>query len=613
MKKIFTILALALAILIPAQAQLSPVAQSINTGSERKMVRRTQTNADITLNDLVGTYEVAAESAFQGYPDEQWQLKLILDTGTENKVWLQPFMQIPGVEHASIQKIYAIFNPDEATLTIPLGQTLYGGEGMTHHIVLATVDDNDEKATPILTGDLVVDVTGTPDDILIEFNMLIGCGNIIANEWWYQAYTYTSFNKATPDPLVYIVRKDDKVTAIRAEQLFFVPIGDEYYVANTPDLVSDPVAGTYTARATSAFEGQAGEEWTVQMFYDENDKTKVWIQPILMFANLSAAEINPVYGTYDANAGTIVVPLGQTLYGGEGYDYHFVLGSIDNNYNPVIDSNLILNVDITNEGTTIEIPYVIGVGNLDEGEQGWWYQALGYTQFFKNTGALCALSDVDIITREMPTPEFNGFFRAGNMNWKFKISDDGKEYLDCTSATNFAYQGDIDLGSIYQGATGVIAHQWNVEGFMNDLGFFGETGASAPFPAYSYTFEVEGQGECEFLDIINPETGLASIGTLTLQGADGQPFETEVYWGEYDGQNLYTNLQFIATDGNYAEYNGVTPILWFLLDEQSYMLADFKDLIIVGQGMTTAPAYTKVNIYDKPVPVKMAGIKMYNK
>lgn len=191
MKKIFTILALALAILIPAQAQLSPVAKSINTGSERKMVRRAQANTDITLNDLVGTYEVAAESAFQGYPDEQWQLNLILDTGTENKVWLQPFMQIPGVEHASIQKIYAIFNPDEATLTIPLGQTLYGGEGMTHHIVLATVDDNDEQATPILTGDLVVDVTGTPDDILIEFNMLIGCGNIIANEWWYQAYTYT--------------------------------------------------------------------------------------------------------------------------------------------------------------------------------------------------------------------------------------------------------------------------------------------------------------------------------------------------------------------------------------------------------------------------------------
>lgn len=604
MKKIFAIFTLAFAFILPSFAQLAPIALEVAQPQQRKLMRRAVAATDITIDDLMGTYQVHAESAFENYPDEEWSVQFSSDPVEADKVWITPILQIPGLSATDILSVYAYYDQDEATITVPLGQCIYGGAGQQYNLVIATVD---EKFEPLTEGEVKFNVSGKPDDITIEFDFIFGAGNLEAGEWWYNAIGYTVFSKKLPDPLVYVVCKDGKTIGLRTEQLFFAEVDNEICVTNTKELSNEPLIGTYTARATSAFQGAPDEEWTVEFTYDEADQSKVWIHPFINFGGLSASEILPIFANYYPEQNSLVIPLGQTLYGGENEQHCFVLGSADNEYNPVTTGNLVLDVVSTSRGTTIEIPYILGVGDLKEGADGWWYQALGYTVLSRNTGILATLSEVDVITRQMPTPEIDGLFDNGEYYWQFQISEDGNTYDEFTTKTTHSYQGDIDMGQFYPGATGVIAHQWSIAGFMEDLGFFTQGGESKAFPAYSYKYELEGV-EYEFMEMLNAETGLISIGSITLAGQDGVEFTTDIYWGEYDGNNLYTNLQFVV-ENNVAHYNGVSAVLWFLKDDQPYLLADFKDLVIFNDKALGAPAKTQINIFDKPVPVKLAGIK----
>ncbi len=604
MKKIFAFLTLAVVFALPLSAQLAPINGEFKNNTERKMMRKSVQTNEITSADLVGTFEAHGVSAFENYPDEDWTVVFVQDAVDPNKLWITPIMQIPGVNTYEILSVYAFYDQSQGTLSIPLGQCIYGGEGQQYNIVIATTD---EEYNPLVTGDLIMTVTGKPDNIRIENSDIFGAGNIAADEWWYNALFETVFSRVLPDPLVYVVCKDGSNIGVRTEQLFFNEIDNDIYVCNSREISNDPIAGTYTAFATSAFQGGADEEWTVEITYDENDKSKVWIHPLLMFVDLDPQYIAPVYGTFDANSGSLIIPLGQTLYGGESEDYHFVLGSADNNYNPVTTGNLQLQVNNTGSKTTINIPYILGVGNLNEGADGWWYQALGYTTYTRNSGILCSLADIDIITRNIPTPEIDGFFVGGQYYWDFEISDDGNTYEQYVSATKFNYAGDIDLGSFYQGAEGVIAHSWSVNNFMADLGFFGENGVPASFMAYSYKYLYEGQ-EYEFLDILDDKTGLITIGTIELKDKDGTVFTTEVYLGDYDGQGLYTNLQFVV-ENNVAQYNGTSLVFWFMIDENPYMLADLKNVTINNTYPSGSTVPTEVNVYDAPVPVKLNGVK----
>ena len=58
MKRIFTIIAIALGLVLPMQAQHAPFSKEIKAekGIERKMIRKAPT-ADITINDIVVTYD----------------------------------------------------------------------------------------------------------------------------------------------------------------------------------------------------------------------------------------------------------------------------------------------------------------------------------------------------------------------------------------------------------------------------------------------------------------------------------------------------------------------------------------------------------------------------
>lgn len=605
MKKIFAIFTLAFAFILPSFAQLAPVALEVAQTQQRKLMRRTIAATDITFDDLMGTFQVHAMSAFEGYPDEEWPMQFSADPVEANKLWITPIMQIPGISTSEIFSVYAYYDQEEATITLPLGQSIYGGAGQQYNLVIATVD---EEYNPLTEGEVKFNVSGKPDDITIEFDFILGVGNLEGNEWWYNALSSIVITRKMPDPLVYIVCKDGKSIGLRTEQLFFAQVDNEVCVTNTKEISSSSLIGTYTAHANSAFQGSPDEEWTLEITYDEDDQSKVWIHPIVNFGSLSASEILPIYANYYPEQNSLVIPLGQVLYGAEDDEqFCFVLGSADNEYNPVTTGNLVLNVESSSRGTTIEIPYILGVGNLKEGADGWWYQALGYTVLSRNTGILATLSEVDVITRQMPTPEIDGLFDNGEYYWQFQISEDGTTYDEFTTKTTHSYQGDIDMGMFYPAATGVIAHKWSIAGFMEDLGYFTQGGESKAFPAYSYKYEVDGV-ETEFVEMLDAEKGLISIGYITLTGQDGVEFVTDIYWGEYDGNNLYTNLQFVV-ENNVAHYNGVSAVLWFLKDDQPYLLADFKDLIIFNDQAKGTPAKTQINILPQPVPVKLAGIK----
>ena len=42
------------------------------------------------LNQLLGVYNATAPSAFDGYPDENWEVSIVADDETEGKIWIQP-------------------------------------------------------------------------------------------------------------------------------------------------------------------------------------------------------------------------------------------------------------------------------------------------------------------------------------------------------------------------------------------------------------------------------------------------------------------------------------------------------------------------------------------
>lgn len=140
----------------------------------------------------------------------------------------------------------------------------------------------------------------------------------------------------------------------------------------------------------------------------------------MIFGGLYPEDINPIYGTFDESASTITIPLGQTLFSQPGYT--FIMGSVDNNYNTVTEGNL--TVTVVNDGEKfIEIPYIIGVGCVEEGDNGWWYQALGYTTLTGVEPLIAPISEIGTISREMEIPEVDGYFNEGTYKWSFTFTD----------------------------------------------------------------------------------------------------------------------------------------------------------------------------------------------
>ena len=287
---------------------------------------------------FVGKYTAYAQSAFQDYPDEEWEVNITADNSVPNKVWIQPICLFGGLEASDINPVYATYDVTKGTFTMPLGQTLFQQEGTYQMIIGATVDGSNIDTT----GSIEMQVSQSNEGITISFasDCVIGVGNAIGDEWWYQALMNVTFTRS--------INVENKVA-------MFV--------------------GEYKAFANSAFQGEPDEEWIVNITADNSVPNKIWIQPICLFGGLKASDINPVYATYDVAKGTLTMPLGQTLFQQED-TYQMIIGTSVDGSNINTTGSIEMQVTQSDEGITISFASdcVIGVGNAIDNT--WWYQAL---------------------------------------------------------------------------------------------------------------------------------------------------------------------------------------------------------------------------------------------
>lgn len=136
------------------------------------------------LTLIEGDYNATAQSAFAGYPDEEWTVSITRDDAEENKVWIHPICLFGGLPASSVSSVYAFVDTIQQTITVPLGQ-LYSSE---LSLVLANLDGE-------TTGNLIADYTEENGAVSITFRE--GFGIPVSNEpgYWYQALMAPIFNK----------------------------------------------------------------------------------------------------------------------------------------------------------------------------------------------------------------------------------------------------------------------------------------------------------------------------------------------------------------------------------------------------------------------------------
>ncbi len=608
MKRIFTVLAIMVGLVLPMQAQFTPVKKDIKANVERKMIKKAVAASDITIEDITGEFEAYAVSAFENQPDEEWIVTITADEADANKVWIVPICEFG----APASPVYATFNAADATLSLPMGQCVY--EDDTYKLVLGTSTDGSNVDTE---SSLTMNIIKSEMGVVLELDALFGVGNINANEWWYQALGYTIFAKEFAVPTVYIYTKDNEMgmpTRVNSTNLFFNTIDGETCVVSKAELPTDAIAGTYAAYAMSAFQGFPDESWEMTITRDENDANKVWLHPICQFG-YEDEEVLPVYATYNEATGELILPMGQCVYGGAGQNYNMVIATVDANYDPLTTGNLTLQVQSDGMNNFIEIDAILGVGNLAEGDAGWWYQALGYTSYTRDGGIAIPVANIERISRQAPdAPETNGFLKEGSYTWNFQFSGDGETWSEVSTTTQMTFTDMFDLGLVYgEEAAGIVATQWDVNGFMVDLGFF-EGGTPSSFPAINYNIELEGT-TYEYVDLLDPVNGPCHIGKLPLQNQDGSQFTADVYLADFDGQYIYYNLGFMLDEGA-AYFTGTEAVMWFEQGGNAYILASLSDIVLSkSDNATVAPARVKsatVKMFNEPIPVQIGGVKKMN-
>ena len=298
--------------------------------------------------ELEGVYNAFANSGYQGEPDEEWQVNITIDNTEKGKVWIQPVCMFGGLDAEYISPIYATYNAADNTLNMPLGQVVY--EDSEHKLVIAqTVDGSDKN----LTGNIVMQIDNNANGVEITFadDYLLGVGDILNDNWWYQALQNVSYSKTT--------------------------------IVDEPDEVPAELEGVYNAFANSGYQGEPDEEWQVNITIDNTEKGKVWIQPVCMFGGLDAEYISPIYATYNAADNTLNMPLGQVVY--EDSEHKLVIAQTVDGSDKNLTGNIVMQIDNNANGVEITFAedYLLGVGDILN--DNWWYQALYNISYSKTT------------------------------------------------------------------------------------------------------------------------------------------------------------------------------------------------------------------------------------
>ena len=184
----------------------------------------------VSLAELVGEYDAYAESAFSGYPDEEWQVSITLDKTDSTKVWMTPVFMFGGLQATDIQPVYMQLDSATGYLALPMGQTLY--ETTEYHMVMGAVN-----SVGLATVDGSVLVIPQKRDGLWQLFILdpVGAGDILSNSWWYQALSkivYTQRSSTTTD-VEHIYGPSDKMNShkiLRDGQVIIIRDGVAYDV-----------------------------------------------------------------------------------------------------------------------------------------------------------------------------------------------------------------------------------------------------------------------------------------------------------------------------------------------------------------------------------------------
>ena len=290
--------------------------------------------------EIEGTYNAFANSALKDRPDENWQVNINIDETVKGKVWIHPVCKFAGLDTEDISPVYAIYDATDNTLIMPLGQVVY--ESSNYKMVIAQTTDGSDLN---MTDNIVWQINQNDNGVNISFTSdnILGVGDILNDDWWYQALYNISYNRTIP-----LEEGDDEVPMV--------------------------IEGEYNAFANSALKDKPDEEWQVNITIDETVKGKVWIHPVCNFAGLDAEDISPVYAIYNATDNTLIMPLGQVVY--ESSNCKMVIAQTTDGSDKNMTDNIVLQINQNYSG--IEISFasdnILGVGDILN--DAWWYQAL---------------------------------------------------------------------------------------------------------------------------------------------------------------------------------------------------------------------------------------------
>lgn len=261
----------------------------------------------------------------------------------------------------------------EATVNFTFDNSQYGDNGAVIgqdyeplYVVRYSVDYNNQSATFMQRINLDTLQLAAAESYSLKFDA----------EHQFAAIAIRTIDNTVqaPNKKFDIVLNDVDICNLGANKVFAVTINDD-------ENPMTKILGTYAATAASMFPNYPDEEWDVEISADDEDPTKVWIQPICIFGDLPASDINPVYAVVDVVQGSLQVPYGQLLFGGEGQTYYMIIAGLTNSGDPVKSGNALAFFTIDSEGVMIEFEAGYGVGNDAANE--WWYQAIDAPVFVK--------------------------------------------------------------------------------------------------------------------------------------------------------------------------------------------------------------------------------------
>lgn len=615
MKRIFTIIAIAMGLMMPMQAQQA-ITKELKAGKnvEHKMMRKAPA-ADITVDDILGTYEASAPSAFQGQPTQEWTVNITADSKDANKVWIHPICLFEDATEADIDPVYATFNASKGTLTMPLGQVLLDANGQAK-LVIGTSEDGSNIDT---TSDITLSISKSDRGVVISFaeQYFFGIGDILAGSkgWWYQAIYNVTFTKAFEIPVVYIYFNGmDTPLEAPASQLFFTEVEGEMHVSNVAEYTEGGIEGTYNAYAESAFEGYPDESWTVNITADATESNKYWISPIFLFGGLPAEEVSPVYAYYDEAKGTLTMPLGQVLYEVVSYNYRFIVGASNDGKNIDTTGDFVMTVE--DNFITFPEDYMIGAGNALE-EDGWWYQGLMNITYSMDATFAYPVADIARITREKPAvnAEYT-YFLPGAYNWAFDVPTSETETERTATSTMFMADEVFDLSEVFDGADGMTGIDWAVTGFLAEAGLLAEENPT--MGALSYVMEIDGTtyDVLSFIDKDCDNNYLYSVvGTCVLQDQQGNPVEIELLLGDATSSGGVSMLTFVATSETDIYLDSEQPVLWYIYDGGAYLFSymynlDFAPVTSKAPMRMKATLGEKATIAGQGIPLKVNPISL---